>query len=121
MTPERSGGVAIDQPLTIIVVTISPGIAGCFQTVLLATQNNSMRSLTLSAAASAGMLSFKRCRITRDADLSASPRPKPHDPDAAWRHVFFNGGKATFRRHVFSTLIDDRHTFHRLPSTRSLS
>jgi hypothetical protein len=45
--------------LTTIVVTISPGIAGCFQSVLLATQNNSMRSLTLrAAAASVGMLSF---------------------------------------------------------------
>jgi hypoxanthine-DNA glycosylase len=34
-------------------------------------------------------------------------------------HVFFNGGKAetTFRRHVLPTLSDDRHTFHRLPST----
>jgi hypoxanthine-DNA glycosylase len=34
-------------------------------------------------------------------------------------HVFFNGGKAetAFRRHVFPTLSDNRHTFHRLPST----
>jgi hypothetical protein len=43
------------RPLTTIVVTISPGIAVCFQSVLLATQNNSMRSLTLrDAAVSAG-------------------------------------------------------------------
>jgi hypothetical protein len=46
------------RPLTIIVVTISPGIAVCFQSLLLATQNNNMLSLTLMAAAvSAGVVS----------------------------------------------------------------
>jgi hypothetical protein len=45
-------GVAVDQALDHhIVVTISPGIAGCFQSVLLETQNNNKRSLTLRAAA----------------------------------------------------------------------
>jgi hypothetical protein len=51
-------GVALNQALHHHAVTISPGIAVCFQSVLLPT-HNSKRSLTLSAAApSAGMLSF---------------------------------------------------------------
>ena len=34
-------------------------------------------------------------------------------------HVFFNGGKAetVFRHHVLPMLSNDRHMFHRLPST----
>jgi hypothetical protein len=75
---QRCGGVAIDQALTTIVVTISPGIAGCFQSVLLATQNNSKHSLTLSAAASAGMLSFAIARLRGSAAWLARASSAAH-------------------------------------------